>query len=208
MSGRYVEVDVATKSQKNYNRRRRNKIKYCNEVVLDKKIEENQSIINLRRGVDDALDFAVENAVKGPPMYVVRKSQIKGGGLGVFVSGNQFYIPKNMVIPYEGVLSSVPASDKLGRKYQVQISSSCYMLGVTSYQKGLAWGNWINSNIRESIPKGDVADMVVEGCVQNMQVANSKIITRAGKAYVRTLKKLLPGEEVLCTYGKTYNWSA
>ena len=203
----YIEVDNWSRSQMVHNRRRRGIIKKNNKRKLADKRQLNQDIINSKRLLVDALAFGRKNAVEGAPMFVVRKSQIKDGGLGVFVSKNQFYLPKNMVIPYEGVMSNVPASDKLGRKYQVQVSNSTYMLGVTLYEKGLAWGNWINSNIKESIPKRDVADMVVDGCVQNMQVANSKIITHDGEAYIRTLKRLLPGEEVLCTYGKTYNWS-
>jgi hypothetical protein len=137
-------------------------------------------------------------------MFEIRPSWIAGGGNGCFVSSHQFYIPTGTLLPFCGRFSNKPATSSLLRQYCIQISKDSFFIGRAKYAYGLCWANWVNSPLPSKINKQQQTAYLTGTCKQRMSTANSELIVNDGKPYIRVLRRLKRGTEVLCRYGSSF----
>jgi hypothetical protein len=185
--------------------KRYSKVHYDKYVNKEHDRSKKQAKCDLYRKLRASINFSQKDAGSNYPMFEVRASKMVDAGLGVFVTNHQHYIPKKYILPYTGVMSETPTDDEVGRRYQVMVRKGLYLLGVSEYKPKSYWGNWVNRPLSGTLSADEIIAATIPECDQNMKLPNATIKIFGDKAYIRTLKVMTPGTEVLCCYGTSYS---
>lgn len=117
----------------------------------------------------------------------IKRSKIPNSGKGLFT---KVFIPKNtLVVEYKGKISSwKDANHAEGLNGYIYYVNRNHVIDALNYKKALA--RYANDAKGPGSIKG----------VRN----NSDYVKEGGKIYIKTIKDILPGSEILVGYGKEY----
>lgn len=140
-------------------------------------------------------------------MFVLGKSKIEGAGNGVFVSNHYESIPVGTIIPYPGTISETKSNHGRNRNYQVALPKERFLISSNGYISGQPLGNFINRIMGRDDWKAFLAKLESTGQPkpsQNLTVLNARLTRMKDLAYIRVIKNIKAGDEVLIPYGSSF----
>lgn len=194
------------KSGQKENKRKLRRERYARKIAKETAITSNMMKLIMVAQSNDPLvhlEFWKENLQSDYPVIEIKKSNLTYGGIGVFVTSNCFFLPRNlMYIPHSLIEPQLnPAEEGTQMSdYQFAIykgNAISYIFPTLDPNPKLPCAQFINTPLRKT--QGYYKDNVSEGCLQAMHTGNVSLLGRYPGGFLGH-QIIYPGFEILGPY--------
>lgn len=199
------------KDYENKNKKRLRQIWYIRKVAKQAAIEANMiRVLTIAKSNDPTLhlQFWLENLRSDYPVIELKKSNLKHGGLGAFVTTNCVFLPKGlMYLPnLDGPIRDEAAEPgSIMAKYQFAIKHegrTKYIFPTLEPNTKLPCAQFINTPLRKT--QGKYSAEVKPNLHQAMHIGNTRLLGRSPGGFIGN-QVIYPGFEILGSYCSSYS---